>query len=100
MSPSLSLRGRFKARGAESFRDPPSPLDGAGEAGRYGGMSEPIDCPSPNFDARKLPITIIVLHYTGMVDAAAAIAGGSEVVKMKPEAKLRMKSQIVADAAT
>ena len=25
---------------------------------------------------------------------------GSDVVKMKPEAKLRMKSQIVADAAT
>src|SRR5689334_2359783 len=29
--------------------------------------------PSPNFDERKLPISIIVLHYTGMVDAASAI---------------------------
>ena len=35
-----------------------------------------------------------------LVSAPAATAGGSEVVKMKPEAKLRMKSQIVLDAAT
>lgn len=33
-----------------------------------------IDAPSPNFDARALPITMIVLHYTGMIDAASAIA--------------------------
>lgn len=33
-----------------------------------------IDCPSPNFDERKLPITMLVLHYTGMEDAASAIA--------------------------
>lgn len=32
-----------------------------------------IDCPSPNFNERKLPITMIVLHYTGMIDAASAI---------------------------
>ena len=37
-------------------------------------MSDIIDCPSPNFDERKLPISIIVLHYTGMPDAQAAIA--------------------------
>jgi N-acetylmuramoyl-L-alanine amidase len=37
-------------------------------------MSEIIDCPSPNFDERELPISMLVLHYTGMVDAAAAIA--------------------------
>lgn len=37
-------------------------------------MTEIIDCPSPNFDERKLPISILVLHYTGMVDGAAAIA--------------------------
>ncbi|MBC9031236.1 N-acetylmuramoyl-L-alanine amidase [Sphingomonas sp. JC676] len=30
--------------------------------------------PSPNFDARALPITMIVLHYTGMESAEAAIA--------------------------
>jgi len=33
-----------------------------------------IECPSPNFDDRGLPITMAVLHYTGMADAAAAIA--------------------------
>lgn len=33
-----------------------------------------IDAPSPNFDERKLPITMIVLHYTGMEDAESAIA--------------------------
>lgn len=33
-----------------------------------------IETPSPNFDARTLPINMIVLHYTGMQDAASAIA--------------------------
>jgi N-acetylmuramoyl-L-alanine amidase len=33
-----------------------------------------IDAPSPNFDERQLPVTMIVLHYTGMPDAEAAIA--------------------------
>jgi len=33
-----------------------------------------IETASPNFDERTLPITMIVLHYTGMVDAAAALA--------------------------
>jgi N-acetylmuramoyl-L-alanine amidase len=37
-------------------------------------MSEIIDAPSPNFDERLLPITMLVLHYTGMEDAASAIA--------------------------
>ena len=32
-----------------------------------------IDTPSPNFDERVLPISIIVLHYTGMQTAQAAI---------------------------
>jgi len=32
-----------------------------------------IDTPSPNFNARKLPVSMIVLHYTGMVDGAAAL---------------------------
>ena len=35
---------------------------------------KPIDAPSPNFDVRTLPISMIVLHYTGMQDAASAIA--------------------------
>jgi N-acetylmuramoyl-L-alanine amidase len=33
-----------------------------------------IDAPSPNFDERKLPITMLVLHYTGMRTAEEAIA--------------------------
>ena len=33
-----------------------------------------IDTLSPNFDERSLPVSMIVLHYTGMVDAASAIA--------------------------
>ena len=33
-----------------------------------------IETPSPNFDERQLPISMIVLHYTGMTDGAAAIA--------------------------
>jgi N-acetylmuramoyl-L-alanine amidase len=36
-------------------------------------MSAPIECPSPNFDDRALPVSILVLHYTGMLDAASAI---------------------------
>ncbi|WP_260598730.1 N-acetylmuramoyl-L-alanine amidase [Sphingomonas endolithica] len=32
-----------------------------------------IDTASPNFDERLLPITMIVLHYTGMESAEAAI---------------------------
>ena len=35
---------------------------------------EIIDTPSPNHDKRALPISMIVLHYTGMVDAGSAIA--------------------------
>jgi N-acetylmuramoyl-L-alanine amidase len=34
---------------------------------------EMLDTPSPNFDARTLPISIIVLHYTGMEDGMAAL---------------------------
>ncbi|MFL6857740.1 MAG: N-acetylmuramoyl-L-alanine amidase [Allosphingosinicella sp.] len=37
-------------------------------------MSEIVDSPSPNFDERALPVTMLVLHYTGMPDAAGAIA--------------------------
>ena len=37
-------------------------------------MNTIIDTPSPNFDDRALPVTMIVLHYTGMQDGASAIA--------------------------
>jgi N-acetylmuramoyl-L-alanine amidase len=33
-----------------------------------------IECPSPNHDERRLPVSMIVLHYTGMESAEAAIA--------------------------
>jgi N-acetylmuramoyl-L-alanine amidase len=32
-----------------------------------------IDRPSPNFDERQLPVSMIVLHYTGMVDMQSAL---------------------------
>jgi N-acetylmuramoyl-L-alanine amidase len=32
-----------------------------------------IDKPSPNFNERKLPVSLLVLHYTGMESAQAAI---------------------------
>lgn len=37
-------------------------------------MAGIIECPSPNFDTRDLPVSMLVLHYTGMADAASAIA--------------------------
>ena len=36
-------------------------------------MDNIVDCPSPNHDERDQPVSIIVLHYTGMKDAASAI---------------------------
>ena len=35
---------------------------------------EMIDRPSPNFDERALPVSMIVLHYTGMPDCEGAMA--------------------------
>jgi N-acetylmuramoyl-L-alanine amidase len=32
-----------------------------------------VDLPSPNFDERTLPVSMIVLHYTGMPDAQGAL---------------------------
>lgn len=32
-----------------------------------------IETPSPNFDERALPVSMLVLHYTGMPDAQSAI---------------------------
>ncbi len=36
-------------------------------------MDEIVDCLSPNFDERDRPVSVIVLHYTGMASAGAAI---------------------------
>ncbi len=42
-----------------------------------------IETPSPNFDERALPVSMLVLHYTGMQDAESAIARLTD-----PEAKV------------
>jgi N-acetylmuramoyl-L-alanine amidase len=36
-------------------------------------MIDATSRPSPNFNERKLPVSMLVLHYTGMPDAQAAI---------------------------
>ena len=51
-----------------------------------------IDCHSPNFDDRALPVSMLVLHYTGMVDAAAAIQRLAD-----PEAKVSAHYLIAED---
>jgi N-acetylmuramoyl-L-alanine amidase len=48
-----------------------------------GSMSMWVDRPSPNFDDRALPISMIVLHYTGMPDAESALVRMTD-----PEAKV------------
>ena len=66
-------------------------------------MDDYLDLPSPNFDDRDQPISMVVLHYTGMADAASAIdrlrdpearvschylvAEDGQVVRMVPEEK-------------
>ncbi len=51
-----------------------------------------IDAPSPNFDDRRLPITMIVLHYTGMQDGDSAIARLRD-----PEAKVSAHYVVAED---
>jgi N-acetylmuramoyl-L-alanine amidase len=51
-----------------------------------------IDCPSPNFDERALPVSMLVLHYTGMEDAASAIARLRD-----PEAKVSSHYLVAED---
>jgi N-acetylmuramoyl-L-alanine amidase len=36
-------------------------------------MIDALDCPSPNCSDRALPVSMLVLHYTGMPDAQSAI---------------------------
>jgi N-acetylmuramoyl-L-alanine amidase len=55
-------------------------------------MIELIESPSPNFDDRALPVSIIVLHYTGMQDAASAIARLRD-----PEAKVSCHYLVAED---
>jgi N-acetylmuramoyl-L-alanine amidase len=51
-----------------------------------------IETPSPNFDERSLPISMIVLHYTGMQDAQSAIARLRD-----PEAKVSAHYLVAED---
>lgn len=55
-------------------------------------MTAIIETPSPNFDDRTLPISMIVLHYTGMEDAASAIARLTD-----PDAKVSAHYLIAED---
>jgi N-acetylmuramoyl-L-alanine amidase len=55
-------------------------------------MSKIIQTPSPNFDARGLPVSMLVLHYTGMLDAASAIARLTD-----PEAKVSAHYLVAED---
>ena len=51
-----------------------------------------IDAPSPNFDERSLPVSMIVLHYTGMKTGEAAIARLRD-----PEAKVSAHYVVAED---
>jgi N-acetylmuramoyl-L-alanine amidase len=51
-----------------------------------------IETPSPNFDDRPASVSMLVLHYTGMQDAAAAIARLSD-----PAAKVSAHYLIAED---
>ena len=53
-----------------------------------------LDRPSPNFDDRMLPVSMIVLHYTGMPDAEGAIARLTS-----PEAKVSAHYVVTEDGA-
>jgi N-acetylmuramoyl-L-alanine amidase len=51
-----------------------------------------IDTPSPNFDERGLPVSMLVLHYTGMQDGASAIQRLAD-----PEAKVSAHYVVAED---
>jgi N-acetylmuramoyl-L-alanine amidase len=51
-----------------------------------------IDTPSPNQDERALPVTMLVMHYTGMLDGASAIQRLAD-----PEAKVSAHYVVAED---
>ena len=55
-------------------------------------MSQIIETPSPNFDERGLPVSMLVLHSTGMQDAASALARLTD-----PEAKVSAHYLVAED---
>ncbi|WP_375382145.1 N-acetylmuramoyl-L-alanine amidase [uncultured Sphingomonas sp.] len=58
------------------------------------GSSAITDAPSPNHDARTAPVSMIVLHYTGMESAGAALARLRD-----PEAKVSAHYLVDEDGA-
>ena len=74
---SAGRRGQQPGRNARAPTAGPHPgLDRTG--GSYAPtarMLDVIDLPSPNFDERVLPVSMIVLHYTGMPDCQGRSTG-------------------------
>lgn len=58
-------------------------------------IDQALDCPSPNFDARALPVSMVVLHYTGMRDCASALRRLCD-----PEAKVSSHYLVAEDGQT
>ena len=58
-------------------------------------MIECIEHPSPNFDERALPVSMIVLHYTGMPDMQSALDRLTS-----PEAKVSAHYLVDEDGTT
>jgi N-acetylmuramoyl-L-alanine amidase len=54
-----------------------------------------IEAPSPNFDERALPVSMLVLHYTGMPDAESAIRWLAS-----PESKVSAHYVVTEDGQT
>src|SRR5689334_3335996 len=53
---------------------PPQGLDPNSRLVRFAHVDfDFIERPSPNFDERQLPVSMIVLHYTGMPDMQSAL---------------------------
>ena len=74
LAPGMDAGGMTRSRLRGARDSAAAPLTRRAMLGGVAAMSDIIDCPSPNFDDRSAPVSIIVLHYTGMQDAAAAIA--------------------------
>ena len=82
------------SRSASATGDQPRGLDPATNAVRHCGVFDFIDRPSPNFDERQLPVSMIVLHYTGMPDCEGALCRLTS-----PEAKVSAHYCVDEDGA-
>ena len=60
-----------------------------------------VDCPSPNYDERALPVTMIVLNYTGMPDCQGALdRQRARAQGQHPHPRRRRGCRLVAGAAS